>query len=189
MRKAILIPFVFGISLAVVGVLWAGAAEPAPQAPAADPQFGGRNMELVSQWWGTFAAVEISGTYAYLTQGQRLSIFDISDPGNIDLVAQSEVLTNHSENLRVSGDYAFLADPGIYAYGQEAGSRLHVMDISDPAAPYEVAYLENDGNRAWDIELYNGFAFLADELNLWVVDVSDPLNPTSVKRMNLAGGE
>jgi len=187
MNKKMCFSLVLCLALALGWALWALAAEANPALLTQDPRFGGWNTELVSQFWGTFNAIEVNAGYAYVCQGQRFSVFDISTPGSILQVGQSEVMTNDSDNLEVAGDYAYLADPGI-SDGVNVGSRLHILNISDPADPYEAAYLENDGYRAFDIRLFDGFAYLANGNGLWVVDLSDPLNPASVTRMSISGG-
>ncbi|MCS6948900.1 MAG: hypothetical protein NZ520_00405, partial [bacterium] len=87
---------------------------------------------------------------------------------NVALVGWVGGSTN---DVHVQGNYAYCTVP----------SGLIIMDVSDPAAPREVARISLPGGYAWKLDVSGGFAYVANELRgLRVIDVSDPLNPREV---------
>jgi hypothetical protein len=100
--------------------------------------------------------IAISGTYAYVvTHGWycddegctripgHLQVLDISGPSCARLVT-SIGRPKGAEGIVVSGGYAYLSEKSctFYTYQDE----LTVVDISNPSAPFDVAYTGNTGN-------------------------------------------
>jgi len=95
-----------------------------------------------------------------------------------------------SGNVTVSrGEMGFYDTPG-YAYGVAISGKhayvadydkgLRVIDISDPAHPYEVGFYDTPG-QAWGVAVSGSYAYVADgNWGLRVIDVSDPAHPTDV---------
>ena len=79
--------------------------------------------------------------------------------------------------VATSGDYAFVVDSGWYY-----GSRLEVLDVGDPGLPTSVASLDApSGSNISSVAVQGAYAYVCaggDQAGLWVVDVSDPLNPS-----------
>ena len=79
--------------------------------------------------------------------------------------------TGYTYDVAVSGSYAYLAN-------EEAG--LRVIDISNPASPIEVGYIDT-WDSALDVAVSRSYAYVAAWVDgLRVVDVSDPANPVEV---------
>ena len=71
----------------------------------------------------------------------------------------------YSENVAVSGSYAYVAD------GDEGG--LRIIDVSDPDNPYEVGYFDPvDFGWVQEVDVCDNYAYLANWDGLYVVDVS-----------------
>ena len=120
---------------------------PSPYAPD-----DAKNVELVGQIGGTTHAVAIQGNYAYIGEGGRLTILNITDPQNPSVVGKTSLLQGVVEGVTVSGDYAYVAD---YKEG------LRVIDVSDPTSPTEVGYYNTPG-YAEDVAVSGDYAYVAD---------------------------
>ena len=153
-----------------------GTSAPGPSEPrhlqggrvrAADAQ----NLELIGHIGGATFAVAVQGNYAYIGEGPRLTILDVSDPTHPIVVGKTNPLPDVVRGVTVSGDYAYTAN---YWKG------LRVIDASDPTHPTEVGYYDTPG-EARGVAVAGDYAYVADgSYGLQVVDVSDPAHPTKV---------
>ncbi|MHC4481051.1 MAG: LVIVD repeat-containing protein, partial [Planctomycetota bacterium] len=108
---------------------------------------------------------------AHWTTG--LSIFDISDLGDIRLLSTVKELTaefdvGYAVSVAAAGDYAYLVDA--------TGGSI-VLDVSDPT---DVEYVTTFSTRAlaWDIVIQGDLLYvLAQENGLFAVDIQDPTQP------------
>jgi hypothetical protein len=121
--------------------------------------------------------------YAYLSDGPGgLRILDVSDPGAVKQVAH-QITTSSALGLAVSASHAFVAD-------QIGG--LEVIDLSDPTRPERVG---EQKVRWWatGVAVSGSYAYVNDARwwptgstgnryggEVWVIDISDPSNPTRV---------
>jgi hypothetical protein len=131
-----------------------------------------QNVEFVGHIGGATWAVAVQGNYAYVGEGPRLTILDISNPASPTVVGKTDPLPEIVYGVAVAGGYAYVAD----YYG------LRIVDVSDPSNPREVGSYDTPGYAvASDVAVAGGYAYLADTYaGLYVVDVSDPSNPTEV---------
>ncbi len=88
---------------------------------------------------------------------------------NVEFVGQ-HVSGVFFENVTVDGDYAYLVD---------AGTGLHIYDVSNPAAPDRIKLVNTPGHSN-DVAVAGGYAYLAHEPGIRVFDVSDPSNSFEV---------
>jgi len=105
-------------------------------APPPNTPDDSRNVELVRQIGGATYAVAIQGNYAYIGEGARLTILNISDPHNPAVVGKTSLMQAVVRDVAVSGDYAYVAD----------GSSLRVIDVSAPSNPTEAGYYDTPGD-------------------------------------------
>ena len=77
----------------------------------------------------------------------------------------------------MAGDYAYVAD-------YQAG--LWVVDVTQPAAPREVAFVDTPG-YAVGVTIAGQYAYVADESSLRIIDVSDPANAFEVGAADTPG--
>lgn len=186
-----------GAALAVAWIAAASSAVPAAVAPAAldiapidDPRAGGYGMELVEQYFGYYYGGVLKGDKAYLSVGQRFYVFSLANPANPVLLGKSNLLHNPSPALDVEGEYAYLADPGIAPDTTSPGAGLHVMSISNPATPNEVAFHPAEKYGYLDIDVYNGYAYIADGGGyLRILSLTNPVAPTLVKSLSVITGD
>ena len=118
----------------------------------------------------------VSGNYAFLAGGSYEEYFysiNITDPSN-PVSAGDCWLGDGSgaADVAVSGDYAFLA---------LLNSGLGVVDISSPGSPDYEGYWDI-GYFIMGIDISGSYVYLADAWagELYVADISNPLNPSLV---------
>jgi hypothetical protein len=113
----------------------------------------GVTLELVAQLRGSTYAVHVVGDYAYIGEGPRLVIVDISDPANPTEVGRTDVLPSVVEDVHVVGDYAYVANDW---------KGLQIISISDKTNPTEVASFDTAGH-AIGVHVVGDYAYVADE--------------------------
>ena len=172
--------FVLIVSLVLMSsASGAAAQQPSPSLPFYQGEVGevvaaqqqARSVRLVGQIGGTTAAVAVQGNYAYVGDGPRLVILDVSNPTLPVVVGQTGVLPGLVEGVALAGNYAYVAD---------AGSGLRIIDVSNQSDPSEVGFYDTSGS-ALGVALAGNFAYVADYTGgLRIIDVSDPAAPSEV---------
>ena len=135
------------------------------------------------------ADVLIDGSTIYLAMmAEGIGVFDASDPAALEAPVMlpldpdfpranpNPTAVPNARGLALEGDHLFVA--------YDAGG-LRVVDVSDPAAPAEVARHIIPGVRTQqaynDLVLHDGHAFISlDYCGLEVVDLTDPTDPRHV---------
>lgn len=114
-------------------------------------------------------AVKVSGSHVYLVDGDTLKILDVSNP-LAPVLVKTVNLPDTAYGLDVGGNYVYVVVNGL--------DGLRIIDVSDPANAHEVSSLATPG-YATDVVVSGGYAYIADEANLFIADVSDPLHPAA----------
>ena len=138
------------------------------------------NVELVGRHpFGPVLDIYTVGRYAYLCAGGSLIILDIINPSKPVEIGRIDMPVFEANGVYVLGDYAYVvsSDGGISWMTIGTGS-LRVLDVSDPANPYEIACQEIPYS-ARDVYVAKGYAYVAAG-DFHVIDVSDPTNPQKV---------
>ncbi|MHA1145772.1 MAG: hypothetical protein ACTSRW_13615 [Candidatus Helarchaeota archaeon] len=86
----------------------------------------------------------------------------------------------------VIGDLAYIAD---------GDSGLRIINVSNPANPFEYGFYDTPG-YVEGLKIAGDYAFIAEGLThgLRIINISDPLNPTSISSLvtgwayDVAGG-
>ena len=126
------------------------------------------SLELVNKFGGASWAVAVDGNKAYLGEGYRLTIFDISTPATPAVLGKSEALPDILQGITVSGSLAYVAD---------GSGGLYILNVSTPASPTIVGSLDTPGT-ANEVAVVGNYAYLADGTSgLRVIDVSTPATP------------
>ena len=138
----------------------------------------GVTLDLVAQLGGTTYAVHVVGDYAYVGEGPRLVILNISDPANPAEVGRTDVLPGVVHGVHVVGDYAYVA---------AINEGLRVISVADKANPTEVGFFDTPG-YAMDVHVVGDYVYVADHwAGLRVISVSDKANPTEVGSFGTSG--
>ncbi len=146
------------------GIHWTRA----PQSPVLDVASPAWNVELISRVDGTARAVAVQGNYAYIGDGKRLVILDVSDPADPVVVGETDPLPGVVQDVAVVGHYAYIADDW---------EGLRIIDVSNPASPIEAGSYTGIG-EAEEVAVAGNYAYVAaDWSGLRIIDVSDPVNP------------
>ncbi len=109
--------------------------------------------------------VYCAGNYVYAAQAGGLAVIDISQPDK-----PRQIGFFASKNAIQAAAFA-----GSQAYLLDADQKLHVLDLSAPAAPSATGTL--DVGAAHDLAVAGGYVFASAKRELLIVDVSDPARP------------
>jgi hypothetical protein len=122
-------------------------------------------------------------------------VVDVSDPTDPNIISGWDT-PGYTSNVYIEDDYAYVADGGPHARSFGVASEwnpfihkggFRIFDISDLPNTAEIGSCNNHGN-IWDIQVSNGYAFLANGTEgLKVVDISDPENPEEIGSWNNNG--
>jgi hypothetical protein len=135
----------------------------------------GTNLELAGQLGGTMNCVAISGNYAFVGQGSRLVVMNISTPSSPTPVGAGLLFSDTVNDIAIAGGYAYLAN-------NEEG--LQIVDISNPLTP-QVRGLSDTPARAKAVALLGGRAYVADGVGgLQILDIATPAAPRSIGALN-----
>ena len=127
------------------------------------------NLKVISEEGGATYAVAVQGTYAYIGEGSKLTIIDITNPQEPKYLGSSERFKDHIKAIWINGFYAYVA----------AGTAgMYIIDISNPLFPSVVGQFS--APNAQDIQVEGNYAFLADS-TLKVIRVNNPASPVLVK--------
>ena len=118
-------------------------------------------------------AVTFKNTIAYMANGSDgLRIIDINDPSDLSEVKLSNTGC-WARKVVVSGDHAYVGN----------GGGLNIIDISDPANPFETGIYDiNDGfASSRDLAISGNHIYLAyDMMRLNIIDITDKTNPIKI---------
>ncbi len=129
------------------------------------------NVEFLSHIGGSTNAVAIKGNLAYVGEGPRLTVLDVSDPAQPAALGKSEILPEQIDDIAVEGNYAYVV--GRYTWG------LRIFDISDPGNPHQIGYHYTPG-QSRSVAVAGNFAYVADGIGgLRIFDIANPAAPTA----------
>lgn len=122
-------------------------------------------------------------------------VLDLANPGAPTIVTHfTDGLERGVHNLwleNIAGtDYAFVVEDG-----SGPGSGLHVLDLSDPAAPEPVTTWRGGSSQIHDVYVRDGLAFVSHwDDGLFILDVGNglaggsPADPVTVGSLTMSGG-
>jgi hypothetical protein len=122
-----------GVVLVVALAISSGSSVGRGGRSPAGLEVGGWRVSLEGQWGGASRAAAVRGGYAYVGEGARLTVVDITDPAQLLIVGKTAVMPAVVQGVSLAGEYAYVAD---------AGAGLRVVDVSDPTQPIEVGYYD-----------------------------------------------
>jgi hypothetical protein len=112
--------------------------------------------------------VDVVGHYAYMADNYGLRVIDISDPAHPTQVSSYRTASG-AVGVTVVGNHAYVA---------AWTSGLYVMDVTDPAHPVKVGHCDTDSARV--VTIAGNYAYVADQGETRIIDISDPTNPFNV---------
>lgn len=132
-------------------------------------------MTTIAKIGGYCRAVDVVGNYAYIGEGTKLTVLDVSDPSS-PVPVGGTLLPSRQFNdipwgIAVSGGIAYIAKwNGSYG--------LTTVDVSAPASPV-VLGLQQTTWCADGVDVVGNLAYIADRSGgLMIFDVSSPTTPT-----------
>ncbi len=136
------------------------------------------NVEYISSLGGVSWAIDVQGSYAYLGEGRRLTIIDVSNPAEPAVIGKTPRLAAIVTDVAVAGNYAYVA------MGDEG---LRIINVADPAIPIELGVADTPGT-ARSVAKAGDFVYVADgDEGLRVINVTNPMFPVETGFYNTAG--
>lgn len=132
-----------------------------------------RQLQILDQWGGSANTLALSGGRAYLGQGPRVQVFDLSQADSPHWLGESPILPGMIEDMAVQDGYAYVAT---------GAGGLRVLDLTDDSAPREVGGLNTTGPVV-GVAVLGVHAYMAGYRDLSVVDVTQPAQPREVARV------
>ncbi len=139
------------------------------------PVFPGCLDEVGSLPVGPASVVEAVESVAFVGNGPRLTLVDISLAGEPIMISEV-VFPDLVTAIEPAGDVVFVAS---------SGSGLWIVDISDPNRPSQRAIFATQNYSAIDLEINEDILYLAEsrytpngpQSSLRIIDVQDPVQP------------
>jgi len=125
---------------------------------------------------GDAEGVDYADGYVYVADGwEGLQIVNVFDPDSPEVVGTFKPAYYHDfRDVAVQGDFAYVVN--YYS------PNFLIIDVSNPESPSRSGSCDtgNTGNHACGVEVFGGYAYVADYRGLVVVDVSNPESPSVV---------
>lgn len=137
-------------------------------------------LEVIGQIGGGVYTVEVADGRAVIGLGRRLALLDLADPANPTWIGQSGLFDETIQDVAFAGQFAYALE----------GENLHVVDVTNPAAPVSVETLDLEvGGRM--LQLVGSTLFVANgyERPQMVFDVSQPAKPIVVGGLDACAEE
>lgn len=135
-------------------------------------------------WGGIGPPMHLGGSTLYAgldDEGEAVTfaVVDVADPMSVSVIGSVYLPECVLEDVFAGGALAYAAC-GIYG--------LHVLDVSDPAAPVETGSVAD--MYAFRVQAQDGVAYVADygEVGVQMVDVADPASPSLLGQFESDGG-
>jgi hypothetical protein len=136
-------------------------------------------LKLLGQYGGSAYAVAVQGDFAFLGQGPRMIVLDISQRSQPRQIGQSELMRGIVNGIALREKYAYVV---------ASFEGLHVFDISQPAKPELVAKLDMETPGCNSITLEGDKALLAcNPAGFFIVDISNPSSPVPLGKLLMKG--
>ena len=146
-----------------------GQTQATPEVSPTDSIFQNA-LEYVDQYGGSTNSVAVKGDYAYIGQGPRLVVLDVSNPGSPVFIRESELLPGLVMGVEVEGEYAYVTT---------MFSGLNIFDISQETDPKLISQVEPSQPGCGPLTLKDGIAYIGcNPSGLFIVDVNHPSTPT-----------
>lgn len=135
-------------------------------------------LDLIGQIGGYTTAVFVTDNIAYIDDGARLTLIDVSNPNTPTIIGKSDPLTGIILEIKVSNDVAYVAN---HTDG------LTIFDVSDPTSPTIIGAYQTEG-LAMGVDVVDGIAYVPqDSMGVQVIDVTNPAAPTLISTFSTAG--
>jgi hypothetical protein len=145
-----------------------------------NPETGFSNaLQLVGQVGGSAAAVAVRENLAYLGQGPRFVVLNVTNPQSPTFISQSELLPGIVLGIEVDDRYAYVTT----RYGG-----LFIFDIQQAEKPKLLGSVQPETPGCGSLTLQEKIAYIGcNPSGLFIVDVSDPANPVILSSDTVKG--
>ncbi len=153
-------------------------ADPIVPAPQGVDAPDAENVQFVSSLGGNSFAVAVQSNFAYLGEGRRLTILNVSNPASPVVVGKTPRLPSRVDDIAVAGSYAYVVDGDGW---------LRIIDVTNAGAPAEAGSYATP-KPATSVEVVGSTAYVTDGGGgLWIIDVTNPAAPVATGFYDTAG--
>lgn len=138
---------------------------------------GGVNLSVGDTVISGVGEICLDGSYVYAAKsGNGLRIANVSNPASPTRSGTYNPAGVQVWDVAVAGGYAYIT------CSHATGGELRVLDVSDPALPTWVGtYTSPDLELVFAaVDVSDGYAYVAGEEDIIVLDLGDPVNPQRV---------
>lgn len=128
------------------------------------------NVEQLGQLGGKTQRVFVQDQYAYVDEGGRLTILDVSTSAAPKMVGQTEIIPDQIVDIYVTGHYAYVV----------CREGLFIIDVANPANPTQVGSYLDPRLYLLNVVVAGNYAYLSDGP---VLDISNPVQPVQVSTL------
>ncbi len=188
--------------IAGLSILWNRLTIP-PRLPLQNLNPGqALNLELIKQLGGGVSSGQtkpliMKENLVYIGMGPRLAVIDISNPSNITLVGQSELIPDNIGEAVMVANYVYIA-PGVYGDEDGNAQKLHIVDVSRPKEPEYVASYAPQEQRVSSVYAFDNYLYVTTKNiksdpysydgNLYILNISNPTEPKEIGRYKFDAG-
>jgi len=161
----------FGLATAIPNTPFALAQSPTPA-----------YLDLVAQTGGSLNAVAVQGNYAYVGEGDHLTILDVSDRTKPTFVGKTSALTNALvSEVVVANGYAYVT--------AKDDSNLYIVDVHQVSKPTMVSsiFLEqpiSGYSRTFPLFIKSNILYVGIDAKLALFDLTNPTQPVQLALLN-----
>lgn len=118
---------------------------------------------------GTAMGIRVAGDYAFIADSaEGLRVVNVAELTPIEFIGNYDP-GGFTLGLLVVGELGYVAD---------GYNGLRILDLSDPARPRPLGRYPGEGVR--DVAVQGDYAYLSDNLGLYILNISNPRTPTLV---------
>jgi hypothetical protein len=126
-----------------------------------------------------FWAIAVAGTHAYVPGYDKILAVNVANPHPYDVLGRADIPDYYGSKVALDRGLAYVTGPH---------TGLHIMDVSDPAAPSIIGNVRLSGSADnADIVIRYGYAYPAYGDYTFVVRVEDPAHPINVRNLDMDG--
>ncbi len=131
------------------------------------------HLERFGHIGGTAGTIDVIGSYAFIGEGPRLAILDISEPSTPNVLGKTDPLPSIVREIKVANDVAYVA---TWLGG------IQIIDVSDRTKPIVVGEYRAS-SAIQTIDVVDQTVYALDALgDVEIIDVTDQSNPEQLGR-------
>ncbi|MEZ4726839.1 MAG: Calx-beta domain-containing protein [Caldilineaceae bacterium] len=122
-------------------------------------------FSILGQLGGYIGEIYVDQNIAYVEEGAKLTLLDVSDPTKPVVVGATPPIFTYISDIQVVNDVAYVTDQ----------SGLHIWDVSDPSQLALIASYQGSSPANF-VRVQNSLAYIGFSSDVVIADISNPAN-------------